>query len=106
MAGFKDVIGHKQIIEHLQSAISTGKVSHAYILNGENDAGKMMLAESFATALQCETKDTEPCGLCRSCRQAKEHNQPDIIYVSHEKPNTISVDDIRSQLNNDIGIKP
>ena len=51
MASFKDIIGHKQIIEHLQSAIGMGKISHAYILNGENDAGKMMLAESFAMAL-------------------------------------------------------
>ena len=33
-------------------------------------------------------------------------NQPDIIYVSHEKPNTISVDDIRAQINNDVAIKP
>ena len=33
-------------------------------------------------------------------------NQPDIIYVSHEKPNTIGVDDIRTQINNDIVIKP
>jgi len=33
-------------------------------------------------------------------------NQPDIIYVRHEKPNTISVDDIRTQVNNDIVIKP
>ena len=106
MAGFKDIVGHKQIIEHLQSAIGMGKISHAYILNGENDAGKMMLAESFAMALQCETGGTEACMECRSCRQAKEHNQPDIIYVTHEKPNIISVDDIRHQLNNDIVIKP
>lgn len=106
MAGFKDIVGHKQIIEHLQSAIQMGKVSHAYILNGENNAGKMMLAESFAMALQCETGATEACMECRSCHQAKEHNQPDIIYVNHEKPNIISVDDIRQQLNNDIVIKP
>ena len=106
MAQFKDIVGHKQIIEHLQSAIQMGKVSHAYILNGENNAGKMMLAESFAMALQCESGAAEPCMECRSCRQAKEHNQPDIIYVSHEKPNIISVDDIRHQLNNDIVIKP
>ena len=33
-------------------------------------------------------------------------NQPDIIKVTHEKPNTISVDDIRTQVNNDIVIKP
>ena len=77
-----------------------------YILNGENSAGKMMLAESFAMALQCEEGKEEACTQCRSCRQAKEHNQPDIIYVTHEKPNIISVDDIRHQLNNDIVIKP
>jgi DNA polymerase-3 subunit delta' len=65
-----------------------------------------MLAESFAMALQCETGKAEACMQCRSCHQAMEHNQPDIIYVTHEKPNIISVDDIRHQLNNDIVIKP
>ena len=106
MAGFRDIIGHNQIIEHLKNAIRMEKISHAYILNGENNSGKMMLAEAFAMALQCESGEDEPCMECRSCRQAKEHNQPDIIYVTHEKPNIISVDDIRHQLNNDIVIKP
>ena len=46
------------------------------------------------------------CGKCQSCRQALSGNQPDIIRVTHEKPNTISVDDIREQVNNDIVIKP
>ena len=61
---------------------------------------------AFAMALQCEGEGTRPCLLCRSCKQAVDHNQPDIIYVSHEKPNTIGVDDIRTQINNDIVIKP
>lgn len=106
MAGFSDIIGHNQIVEHLKNAIRMEKISHAYILNGESNSGKMMLAEAFATALQCESGDAEPCMNCRSCHQAAEHNQPDIIYVSHEKPNIISVDDIRHQINNDIVIKP
>ena len=33
-------------------------------------------------------------------------NHPDIIYVEHEKPNVISVDNIRQQVNGDISIKP
>lgn len=33
-------------------------------------------------------------------------NHPDIIYVTHEKPNVISVDNIRQQVNGDIDIKP
>jgi len=106
MAGFGEIIGHNQIVEHLKNAIRMEKISHAYILNGESNAGKMMLAEAFAMTLQCQVHGDEPCMNCRSCRQAVEHNQPDIIYVSQEKPNVISVDDIRHQLNNDIVIKP
>ena len=106
MAGFHDILGHEQIIAHLQTAIEEDKVSHAYIFNGPEASGKMMLAEAFAMALQCEGEGKRPCLECRSCRQAADHNQPDIIYVSHEKPNTIGVDDIRTQINNDIDIKP
>ena len=106
MAGFHDILGHEQIIAHLQNAIEEDKVSHAYIFNGPEASGKLMLAEAFAMALQCEGEGKRPCLECRSCRQAADHNQPDIIYVSHEKPNTIGVDDIRTQINNDIDIKP
>ena len=106
MAGFKDIIGHEQIIEHLQNAIAMDKVSHAYIINGPDKSGKMMLAEAFAMTVQCEKGGRDACLECHSCKQALGRNQPDIIYVSHEKPNTISVDDIRTQVNNDIVIKP
>lgn len=106
MAGFKNIIGQDHIIEHLQHAIALDKISHAYIFNGPQHSGKMLLAEAFAAALQCEGQGERPCLECRSCRQAADRNQPDIIYVSHEKPNTIGVDDIRTQINNDIDIKP
>ena len=106
MAGFSSIIGHEQIKEHLQNAISTDKINHAYIFNGPDQSGKMMLAKSFAIALQCEQKGTEGCMACHSCRQALSGNHPDIIYLQHEKPNTISVDDIRKQINSDIEVKP
>ncbi|MBP3475042.1 MAG: DNA polymerase III subunit delta [Lachnospiraceae bacterium] len=106
MAKFTDIIGQEQLKEHLQNAISMNKVSHAYIINGERSSGKEFIARIFAMTLQCEKGGTEPCGECHSCKQALSNNQPDIIYISHEKPNTIGVEDIRSQINNDIGIKP
>ena len=106
MAGFQESLGHEQIIEHFKNAITMDKVSHAYILNGPDLSGKRMLAEAFAMTLQCEKKGTEPCMECHSCKQAIGRNQPDIIYLQHEKPNTISVDDIRTQINNDIVVKP
>ncbi len=106
MANFQDIIGQEQIKEHLQKAIALKKVSHAYILNGEKSSGKEFIAKVFAMALQCEKGGTEPCQECHSCKQALSHNHPDIVYVSHEKPNTISVDDIREQVNSDVAIKP
>ncbi len=106
MAGFQNVIGHEQIIEHLQSAIQLQKVSHAYIFDGEKGMGKNFLADIFATTLQCEKQGTNPCGECKSCKQAAGANHPDIIRVKHEKPNTISVDDVREQVCSDIQIKP
>ena len=106
MSGFKDVVGHKDIIQYIQNAVEQDKVSHAYILNGAKGSGKKMLAKLFAMTLQCENSQSEPCGECRSCRQADSGNQPDIITIQHEKPGSISVDDIREQLNGDIMIKP
>ena len=106
MAKFTDIIGQEQIKEHLRNAVSTDKVSHAYIINGERSSGKEFIARVFAMALQCEKGEIEPCGECHSCKQALSSNHPDIIYVSHEKPNTIGVEDIRTQINGDIGVKP
>ena len=106
MGSFKDVVGHKDVLKYISSAVENNRVSHAYILNGERGSGKKMLANLFAMTLLCETGDNEPCGKCHSCKQAESGNHPDIIRVTHEKPNSISVDDIRTQVNNTVDIKP
>lgn len=107
MRRFADIVGQEHLKEHLENAIKMDKVSHAYIINGEKNAGKEFIAKTFAMALQCENRQgTEPCGECHSCRQALSGNHPDIIFITHEKPGTIGVDDIRRQVNNDVAIKP
>lgn len=106
MAKFTDIIGQEQLKEQIRSAIDTDKVSHAYAISGEKHAGKEFIAGVFAMALQCEGEGAEPCQTCDSCRKALSKNHPDIIRLTHEKPNTIGVDDIRTQINNDMGIKP
>ena len=106
MARFSEIIGHEQIVEHLQNAIRMKKISHAYILDGEEGAGKNLLAAAFAQTLQCEKGEAEPCGQCHSCRQSESGNQPDIIRVTHEKPGSIGVEEIRAQLCSDIQVRP
>ena len=107
MSRFDDIVGQEQLKEHLYNALTTNKISHAYIINGERSSGKEFIAKIFAMALQCENRQgIEPCHECHSCKQALSGNHPDIVFITHEKPNTISVDDIRSQINGDIAIKP
>ena len=106
MADLNSIIGQEQMIDHFKSAIEMDKVSHAYIIQWDYDSGKKLMASVFAKALQCEQKGTEPCNHCTSCLQADTGNQPDIIYVSHEKPNSIGIHDVREQINGSIGIKP
>ena len=105
MRRFADIVGQEHLKEHLENAIKMDKVSHAYIINGEKNAGKEFIAKTMA--LQCENRQgIEPCGECHSCKQALSGNHPDIIFITHEKPGTIGVDDIRRQINNDVAIKP
>ena len=51
------------------------------------------------------TRTLEPCGKCLSCVQAQSGNQPDIITITHAKPNSIGVDEIR-RMRADLQIKP
>ena len=106
MMGFNNIIGHEEIIGHLKNAIESGKISHSYIFTGEPGSGKKLLAGTFAATLQCEAGGTEPCQKCDSCKKAMGKNHPDIIMVSHEKPGTITIDEIRDQVINDIDIRP
>ena len=107
MSTFSDIYGYDTIKEHLQNAIKLDKVSHAYIINGGLVAGKKMIAKIFAKALQCEAEgDNKPCNKCHSCIQTESGNQPDIIWVRHEKPASIGVDDVRDQIISDMLIKP
>lgn len=106
MAGFKNILGHESEVELLQKSVMLGKVSHAYIFEGEKGCGKKELAEAFAMTLECEKGAKDACMECISCKQALTHNHPDIIYLTHEKPNTISVNDIRQQINGDVYVKP
>lgn len=106
MLVFKDILGHEQIKEHFKNAVETGKISHAYILSGEAGMGRKSLANAFALSLLCEKGTAEPCMQCHACRQVLSGNHPDLIYVTHEKPASIGVDEVREQINNTIMVRP
>lgn len=106
MAGFDDIRGQSGVITHFKNAIKLNKISHAYILNGERGMGKKAVARAFSMTLLCERHGETPCMECHACKQMMTDNNPDVRWVKHEKPNVISVDEIRTQINTDVQIKP
>ncbi|MBQ0000175.1 MAG: DNA polymerase III subunit delta' [Clostridiales bacterium] len=106
MLGFNNIIGHEEIVRYLRNAIESGKISNSYLFSGAHGSGKKLIAGSFAMALQCQEKGVDPCGKCDSCKKALGKNHPDIVTVTHEKPGTITIDEIRDQLLHDVAIKP
>ncbi|NLP46342.1 MAG: DNA polymerase III subunit delta' [Epulopiscium sp.] len=106
MYTFQELIGHQEVIHHIQNSISHKKVSHAYIVDGEEGIGKKTLVLTIAKTLQCMKKGTEPCNHCISCQTFDSGNHPDVIMVQPTKRKSIGVDDIREQIRDDIEIKP
>ena len=109
MSDIVKILGNQRNISRLADARALGKLSHAYIICGEEGSGKKTFANYIAAALQCERHpdlSAGPCGTCPSCVKAATDNHPDIIWVQHEKPGLISVAEVRAQVIDDIVIKP
>ena len=108
MSVYSDVYGQKKLIEHFKKTVKDDKISNAYILSGEKLSGKKLLVRKWAASIECENPiDGEACMECHACKMSLSNNNPDIIFVTPSKEGkNISVDDIREQVNNDMGIKP
>ena len=105
MYTFQEIWGHSALVAQLKTAAASGKISHAYLFLGGAGAGKRLVANTFAKALQCEAEGAKPCGSCRSCQAFDNGNHPDIIYVRGEKKNIV-VDEIREQILETVDLKP
>ncbi|MQN01974.1 MAG: DNA polymerase III subunit delta [bacterium LCO1.1] len=104
-----EIAGQTAALTHLKNALIKNQISQAYMLIGETGMGKKTIAKAFAESILCEERkpgEYEHCGKCQSCHQLEDVNHPDCIFIRHEKPNLITVDEIREQLVSDVEIKP
>lgn len=107
MADFNAVAGHERIIKSLRESIKNDMTSHAYIFCGNKGSGRNLTAGAFAKTANCLSPiNGNACGKCPSCIQFESGNNPDVFYVKATKTISISVDDIREQIVNEVKIKP
>lgn len=106
MARFEDIIGQDHLTEYFKKVVNENKAANAYIIEGEVRSGKEFIAKVFSEALLCEGDSDKPCGKCQACYQMENNAHPDFYTITHEKPNTISVKDVREQIIDGISTKP
>ena len=96
--------GSDSVLQYFRRIMQRGQVSHAYLLEGGAGPEKLASAVKIAQLLQCD--HGTGCGECAGCRAVAGRNHPDVLYVTHEKPNLIRISEIREQLVDDIQIRP
>lgn len=80
--------------EKLLSEIASGKLSHAYLIEGGEGCGKTYFARFAAAAVLC-TGDKPQCGKCPSCVKALAGSHPDLFYFSPDKKASMGVETVR-----------
>ena len=90
-----EVVGQEQVTETLRNALSSGRVSHAYIFCGPRGTGKTSTGRILAKAVNCLTNGKgEPCNTCPMCQAITEGRALDVIEI--DAASNTGVDDIRS----------
>ncbi len=103
--------GYPQVLSHLQLEIREERISHAYLIVGPPQVGKMALALDLARAVNCEGAQP-PCGGCPHCSKVGSGAHPDVQImglVKEEKRDRlrkeIGIDQVRA-LQHDAGLHP
>lgn len=82
---FPDFYGNEKLCAMLGADIESGRLGHAYILEGDPGTGKHTLAQQIAAADACEYKTDRskplPCGSCLSCRKILGGQSTDVTLV-------------------------
>lgn len=66
----------------ITNSIKKGRISHAYLIQGERGTGKEAIATLIAKSIYCEQlTGVEPCQTCQMCMRIDSGNHPDVHRV-------------------------
>ncbi|MCA1561342.1 MAG: AAA family ATPase [Acidobacteria bacterium] len=110
---FREITGHRRLLELLARAARRGSLSPSLIFAGPDGVGKRVAAIALAQVMNCQTpvplgedplgedplgEDKDACGTCASCRRIARGVHADVLLIEPGETGAIKVDQIREAI--------
>jgi DNA polymerase-3 subunit gamma/tau len=92
---FADLVGQDAVVRTLRTALSSGKLAHAYLFSGPRGSGKTSAAKILARCIDCVLGPTpDPDNSCENCLAILAGTALDVIEV--DAASNRGIDEIRA----------
>jgi DNA polymerase III subunit delta' len=103
---FRDVPGHKRIIDLLARSIDRDALPPSLLFAGPNGSGKLATAVAVAQVLNCSRRPrgseaidrADACGECSACLRIARGVHPDVLIVAPGDTGSIKIEQIREAI--------
>jgi DNA polymerase-3 subunit delta' len=97
---FRDVIGHRRIVELLARSASRDVLPPSLIFAGPESVGARSTATAVAQALNCQRPQSGPalldsCGVCSACTRIARGIHPDVLVLEPGENGSIRIEQVR-----------
>lgn len=96
---FRDITGHRQLLELIARAAVRGTLPPSLIFAGPEGVGKRMAAIALAQFLNCPNRtQDDSCGTCASCARIARRVHADVLIIEPGDTGAIRIDQIRDAI--------
>ena len=92
---FDDLVGQDAVVRTLRTALTSGKLAHAYLFSGPRGSGKTSAAKILARCIDCVRGPTpDPDNTCENCREMLAGTAIDVVEI--DAASNRGIEDIRA----------